>query len=116
VHSLETRVDGELVGGLYGVCIGRMFYGESMFAHRTDASKIALAALVAWCRQEDIAWIDCQQQTGHLASMGAAPVSRAAFEAHLRVATQRQRPEQFQLPAYWWESLAHDNHLTASSP
>jgi leucyl/phenylalanyl-tRNA--protein transferase len=110
VHSIETRVDGELVGGLYGVCIGRMFYGESMFAHRTDASKIALAALVAWCRQQGIAWIDCQQQTRHLASMGAAPVSREAFEAHLRIATRQPQPETFQLPAYWWEFPDPDDH------
>jgi leucyl/phenylalanyl-tRNA--protein transferase len=92
VHSFETRVDGELVGGLYGVSIGRMFYGESMFARSTDASKIALAALVAWCRAQGITWIDCQQQTGHLASLGAAPVSRREFEDHLRRVTRETRP------------------------
>lgn len=83
VHSFETWVDGQLVGGLYGVGIGRMFFGESMFAWATDASKIALAALVAFCRHHGVAWIDCQQNTGHLASLGAREVSRAAFEAHL---------------------------------
>ena len=82
-HSIETWVDGRLVGGLYGVNLGRMFYGESMFTHATDASKIALAALVAFCRAHDIDWIDCQQNTAHLASLGAREVSRAAFEAHL---------------------------------
>jgi leucyl/phenylalanyl-tRNA--protein transferase len=92
VHSFETRVDGQLVGGLYGVSIGRMFYGESMFALASDASKIALAALVAWCRGQGIDWIDCQQQTGHLASMGAAPVSREMFESHLRRVTVLPRP------------------------
>jgi leucyl/phenylalanyl-tRNA--protein transferase len=92
VHSFETRIDGELVGGLYGVSIGRMFYGESMFAHATDASKIALAALVAWCRGQGISWIDCQQQTGHLASLGAAPVSREMFEKHLSRVTVLPRP------------------------
>lgn len=105
VHSLETRIDGERVGGLYGVCIGRMFYGESMFAHRTDASKIALAALVAWCRRESIEWIDCQQQTRHLASMGAEAVSRAAFEAHLARVTSLPRPEHWTLAPRWWEEL-----------
>jgi len=80
VHSVETWVDGELVGGLYGVNLGRMMFGESMFSHRTDASKIALAALVAFCRYHHMPVIDCQQATGHLASMGAAPVPRAEFE------------------------------------
>ena len=82
-HSVETWVDGELVGGLYGVGIGRMFFGESMFAHRTDASKIALAALVAFCRGHGIDLIDCQQHTGHLASFGARQIPRSEFEAHL---------------------------------
>lgn len=84
VHSFETWMDGELVGGLYGVSIGRMFFGESMFAHRTDASKIALAALVCFCRAHGITVIDCQQETAHLASMGARPWPRTQFEAHLR--------------------------------
>ena len=78
VHSFETWVDGILVGGLYGVSLGRMFFGESMFAHRTDASKIALAALVAFCRRHGIALIDCQQETAHLASLGASPIPRSA--------------------------------------
>ena len=82
-HSVETWIDGELVGGLYGVGIGRMFFGESMFAHATDASKIALAALVAFCRGHGIALIDCQQATAHLASFGAREMPRAVFEEHL---------------------------------
>jgi leucyl/phenylalanyl-tRNA---protein transferase len=89
VHSVETWIDGELAGGLYGVSIGRMFFGESMFAWRTDASKIALCALVALCRERGIPWIDCQQNTRHLASFGAGEVTRQAFEAHL----QRVLPE-----------------------
>lgn len=83
VHSFETWIDGELVGGLYGVSIGRMFFGESMFSHRSDASKIALAALVAWCRGHGVPLIDCQQHTPHLASLGARTITRTAFEAHL---------------------------------
>ena len=82
-HSFETWVDGRLVGGLYGVGIGRMFFGESMFAHATDASKIALAALVAFCRLHGVALIDCQQHTGHLASLGAREIPRQDFEAHI---------------------------------
>ena len=83
VHSVETWIDGELAGGLYGVSLGRMFFGESMFSHRTDASKIALAALVCFCRAHGMPMIDCQQHTGHLASMGARTLPRAAFEARL---------------------------------
>ena len=87
VHSVETWIDGALVGGLYGVGLGRMFYGESMFARRSDASKIALAALVCFCREHAVALIDCQQHTGHLASLGAREVPRADFERHLARAT-----------------------------
>jgi leucyl/phenylalanyl-tRNA---protein transferase len=83
VHSFETWVDGQLVGGLYCVAIGRMVFGESMFAHRTDASKIALAALVAFCRGHGVELVDCQQNTTHLASFGAHEVPRASFEEHL---------------------------------
>ncbi|MDE2615191.1 MAG: leucyl/phenylalanyl-tRNA--protein transferase, partial [Burkholderiales bacterium] len=67
----------------YGVSIGRMFFGESMFARRSDASKIALAALVCFARANAIDLIDCQQNTRHLASLGAREISRAAFERHL---------------------------------
>ena len=83
VHSFETWVDDELVGGLYGVNLGRMFFGESMFSLRTDASKIALAALVCFCREHRIPMIDCQQRTGHLASLGGREISRAEFERRL---------------------------------
>lgn len=83
VHSAETWVDGRLVGGLYFVNLGRMCFGESMFSHQTDASKIALAALVAACRVRGIASIDCQQNTGHLASLGAREVPRADFLARV---------------------------------
>ena len=82
-HSVETWIDGDLVGGLYGVGMGSMVFGESMFAHRTDASKIALAALVAFCRSHGITLIDCQQRTSHLASFGAREIPRCDFETHL---------------------------------
>ena len=78
-HSVETWREGELVGGLYGVAIGRMFFGESMFARESDASKVALAHLVAMLRARGFPLIDCQQQTGHLASFGARPISRMQF-------------------------------------
>lgn len=102
VHSVETWIDGELVGGLYGINLGRMFFGESMFSLRPDASKIALAALVAFCRAEGIDWIDCQQQTAHLASLGAAALPRALFEAHLeRVVDLTPPPAWLYDPQHW---------------
>jgi leucyl/phenylalanyl-tRNA--protein transferase len=90
-HSSELWLDGELVGGAYGVCIGHMFYGESMFARVTDGSKIALAYLVAFLRSHGVAMIDCQQETSHLASLGASPISRAAFLEHVRAAIRAPR-------------------------
>jgi leucyl/phenylalanyl-tRNA--protein transferase len=83
-HSAEAWLDGKLVGGAYGMCIGRMFYGESMFARVSDASKIALAYLVHFLKANDVAMIDCQQETRHLASLGAVPISRTRFLAHVR--------------------------------
>jgi leucyl/phenylalanyl-tRNA--protein transferase len=86
-HSVETWFDGTLVGGLYGINLGTMFYGESMFRKITDASKIALAALCAWCAEVHIHLIDCQQQTTHLLSMGAHPIPKDSFldwiESHI---------------------------------
>ena len=83
-HSSELWLDGELVGGAYGVSIGTMFYGESMFARVTDGSKVALAYLVHFLRQHGVQLIDCQQETGHLASLGARPIPRKDFIAHLQ--------------------------------
>jgi len=78
-HSFETWRDGALMGGLYGMAIGRMFYGESMFSRATDASKVALAALAAELRARDFALIDCQMNTRHLASLGAREIKRDEF-------------------------------------
>ena len=78
-HSVEAWRDGKLAGGLYGVAIGRMFFGESMFAREADASKVALAYLVAMLRARDFPLIDCQQETEHLASFGARPIPRRVF-------------------------------------
>lgn len=102
VHSFETWIDGQLAGGLYGVSVGRMFFGESMFSRSTDASKIALAALVAFCREHGIELIDCQQRTAHLASLGAREISRREFTLHLHTATQRPPvPEWSYHPSMW---------------
>jgi leucyl/phenylalanyl-tRNA--protein transferase len=78
-HSVETWIDGKLAGGLYGVAIGKMFYGESMFARETDASKIALAHLARLLVTQDFALIDCQMSTQHLASLGARDIPRKEF-------------------------------------
>ncbi|MBQ5947306.1 leucyl/phenylalanyl-tRNA--protein transferase [Massilia sp. ST3] len=98
-HSSEVWLDGELVGGAYGVCIGRMFYGESMFARVSDASKVALAYLVAFLRQQGVRMIDCQQETGHLASLGAAPIPRSQFLEHLRAAIREPAITQWKVTA-----------------
>lgn len=79
-HSIEAWFDGQLVGGLYCVAIGQMVFGESMFARRTDASKLALAHLVEWLLHRGVKVIDCQQNTRHLASLGAHEVTRGQFE------------------------------------
>jgi leucyl/phenylalanyl-tRNA--protein transferase len=79
-HSVETWIDGELAGGLYGVAIGRMFYGESMFSRARDASKIALAHLARRLQEAGFELIDCQMRTEHLASLGAREIPRAAFQ------------------------------------
>lgn len=83
-HSIETWLDGRRVGGLYCVALGQMFFGESMYADVSDASKIALAALVAHLREHGLEMIDCQQNTSHLASLGGREIARKAFVAHVR--------------------------------
>ena len=107
-HSVETWVDGVLVGGLYCVAVGKAVFGESMFARSTDASKIALAALVAFCRRNQIPMVDCQQNTGHLASLGAREIERAQFLRHVEQARV--------LPACNWrfESVYWDELLPSS--
>ena len=103
-HSVETWVEGELTGGLYCVNLGRMVFGESMFADRTDASKMALAALVAFCRAQDIPLIDCQQNTRHLASLGAAEISRAEFVTHLGRCVGKTAPR-WQFETVYWNQI-----------
>jgi leucyl/phenylalanyl-tRNA--protein transferase len=75
---------GELIGGLYGIALGRMFFGESMFTRATDASKVAMVALVEKLRRDGFELIDCQQQTPHLASLGARPIARRQFVQRLQ--------------------------------
>lgn len=83
-HSVEAWRDGDLVAGLYGVALGRMFFGESMFTREPDGSKVALVHLTTLLRAQGVPLIDCQQQTRHLASLGARPIARSVFAAQLR--------------------------------
>jgi leucyl/phenylalanyl-tRNA--protein transferase len=105
VHSVETWAADRLVGGLYGVNLGRMFYGESMFSHATDASKIALAALVAFCGAHGIDLIDCQQATSHLASLGAREMPRDAFERHVVAVVDAPPPARWTYDRSHWARL-----------
>jgi leucyl/phenylalanyl-tRNA--protein transferase len=83
-HCVETWIDGKLAGGLYGVGVGRMFYGESMFTRERDASKIAMVHLVRHLERQGCGMIDCQMHTGHLASLGARAIGRGEFSLKLR--------------------------------
>ena len=102
-HSVETWIDGELAGGLYLVAIGRAVFGESMFTRVPDASKIALAGLVAFCRHHGIEAIDCQQNTAHLASLGAREIGRREFLEHVEQHRRRQAPDWHFDSVYWRE-------------
>lgn len=106
-HSVETWVNGSLVGGLYCVALGQAVYGESMFAHATDASKVALAALVALCRHHGATQIDCQQATSHLASLGAKEQPRASFLAEATMQQQKPGMDWNFHPVYWDALLPH---------
>ncbi|HWK83496.1 MAG TPA: leucyl/phenylalanyl-tRNA--protein transferase, partial [Caldimonas sp.] len=101
-------IDGELAGGLYGVSLGRFFFGESMFTRRTDASKIALAALIAFCREHAIETIDCQQRTAHLASFGGRELPRAEFMARLGAALALQPVADWTYDLRMWSQLGID--------
>lgn len=100
-HSVETWEDEQLVGGLYGVAYGGVFFGESMFSRATDASKTALVALVSKLRAWNFALIDCQLPTAHLSSLGAESIARSRFLSELKAGLA--------LPGYfgrWTESVA----------
>lgn len=89
-HSIETYRDDRLVGGLYGLQLGGVFFGESMFSTERDASKVALARLVDECRARAIKVIDCQVASPHLASLGAREVPRSEFLSLLRELARRE--------------------------
>ena len=91
-HSVETYEAGTLVGGLYGLAIGRMFYGESMFSRQTDASKVAFAHLIRYLLAHQFGMIDCQMYTNHLASLGGREIPRRAFLSRLSALTAEGTP------------------------
>lgn len=92
-HSIEVWQDGNLTGGLYGVCLGRFFFGESMFSRVADSSKVALVYLVRLLQRMQVSHIDCQQETRHLASMGAAPLARDEFLKLVETAVRESQPD-----------------------
>ncbi|HEX7810522.1 MAG TPA: leucyl/phenylalanyl-tRNA--protein transferase [Burkholderiales bacterium] len=106
-HSVETWRDGELIGGLYGIALGRMFFGESMFSRATDASKIALVALVGQLARWNFGMIDCQMKTPHLASLGAREIPRSEFTRRLRELVHYET-----VPAPWSLEPCDWNRLT----
>lgn len=103
-HSVETYDEGGLIGGLYGLAIGRMFYGESMFSRRSDASKVAFAHLIRHLAARQFGLIDCQMRTNHLASLGGREIPRAAFFAHLQALTVADSP-----PTTWENAPGTDD-------
>jgi leucyl/phenylalanyl-tRNA--protein transferase len=108
-HSIETWIHNELVGGLYFVAIGRAVFGESMFHRVTDSSKIALVALVCLCKKLQISQIDCQQNTRHLASLGAKEIHRHVFNLAVDSLSKHRTPE-------WQFSAADWHQITALTP
>lgn len=104
-HSVETWRAGKRVGGLYCVAIGQAVFGESMYSQESNASKIALSALVALCRRGGVSRIDCQQNTAHLASLGAREMARSEF-VHGVAEAYRKAPLNWEFqPLYWAELL-----------
>jgi leucyl/phenylalanyl-tRNA--protein transferase len=111
-HSLECWREGELIGGLYGLAVDRAFCGESMFSRADNASKVALAWLVALMKRAGFALLDCQFMTGHLASLGAVEISQARYCALLEDA--RGAPRASLAEAY--SSLVSEAEAASSSP
>jgi leucyl/phenylalanyl-tRNA---protein transferase len=103
-HSVETWVDNKLVGGLYCINIGACVFGESMFSLQTDASKIALSALICFAMEHQLPWIDCQQNTRHLASLGAAEISREHFLNWVNEGNQKPSPT-WEFKSIYWQHL-----------
>ncbi|MGH8497128.1 MAG: leucyl/phenylalanyl-tRNA--protein transferase [Gammaproteobacteria bacterium] len=98
-HSVECWRDGTLAGGVYGLALGRVFFGESMFSRRSDASKVALHTLAEYLRERGFAFIDCQVASPHLASLGAVRIPRRRFLAELAAhVAEELRPGRWEYP------------------
>ncbi|HEY5292617.1 MAG TPA: leucyl/phenylalanyl-tRNA--protein transferase [Burkholderiales bacterium] len=106
-HSVETWIEGELAGGLYGVAIGRMFYGESMFTRVRDASKLAMVHLARRLERRRYGMIDCQMHTPHLASLGARAIPRSDFSLRLRELVD------YAVMPMKWDALETENDVAA---
>ncbi|MFX1815296.1 leucyl/phenylalanyl-tRNA--protein transferase, partial [Paraburkholderia sp. A1RI_3L] len=104
-HSFELWDGDELIGGVFCVALGRMISAESMFGLRTDASKIALASLVAFCRAHRIELVDTQLYTPHIASLGGREIPRARFEAHLQAAQREPAIDDWRFQEAFWDAL-----------
>ena len=109
-HSVETWIDGQLSGGLYCVSIGHAVFGESMFSLVPNGSKIALAALVAFCKANQVSMVDCQQKTPHLSLMGGGEVPRSQFLNHILLA-QTLPPLRWHFDPLYWAELTTLNAL-----
>ena len=105
-HSIEVWKNQQLVAGLYCISLGQAVFGESMFTTVPDGSKIALAALLALCKAQGVAWIDCQQNTTHLASLGAAPIGRTDFLNKVQAAKALPPVDWRFTPLYWNQILS----------
>lgn len=114
-HSVEVWLDNRLVGGLYGMALGKMFFGESMFSEVSDASKIALVAISMQLKAWGFKLIDTQVETPHLKSMGARPMSRNVFEAMLEQQMRQPFPAQkWQLEIDWLQAAIEHGHFQAA--
>ena len=112
-HSVEAWRDGELAGGLYGLALGRVFFGESMFARETDASKIAFVHLLDKLRADGVELVDCQQETEHLAAFGARAIPRREFAALLGRLIHSDAPPVSWVAGRWPEEPAADRRPIA---
>ena len=107
-HSVEAWVDGRLAGGLYCIALGQAVFGESMFSLQSNGSKLALAGLIAFCRAHQVQWVDCQQKTAHLASLGAREISRRDFLATLSQA-KTLAPMQWEYQPIYWDQIVNQS-------
>jgi len=103
-HCVEAWIDGQLAGGLYCVSIGRAVFGESMFSNQPNGSKLALAGLIALCRAQNAHWVDCQQNTHHLSSLGATEIPKHQFLADVSQATLMD-PLVWEFEPLYWEKI-----------